>query len=146
MALSEELFQEILDDEVLVDRDKLIAGAKYGVPDSMRAKVWMYLLNICAWSQAFEGKRTENRVRYYKGLRPTTFPNIKNAVNTVVHERSLTEPNLSASVSNILCNYFSCDPNIHFTPGVVHLAIPLYMAARGDEVTEIGRASCRERV
>lgn len=49
------------------------------------------------------------------------FLSIKNAVNTVVHDLSIAESTLTASVSNILCSYFSCDPNIHFTPGIVNL-------------------------
>lgn len=135
MALNEEQFLEILDDDVLVDKHKLIAGAKYGVPESMRPKVWMYLLNISDSSHHFEGQQVEERVKYYKNLRPTTSLPIKNAVNTAVHNMmSLTDKNIAARISNILCNYFSCDPNISFNPGIVHLTIPLYMAS-GDEVS-----------
>ena len=46
MALSADQFQEILDEDILVDKEKLIAAARYGIPDSVRAKVWMYLLNV----------------------------------------------------------------------------------------------------
>lgn len=136
MSLNEEQFLEILDDDVLVDKEKLIAGAKYGVPDSMRPKVWMYLLNISDSSHHFEGQQIEERSKYYRSLRPTTFLPIKNAVNTAVHHMmSLTDHNIAACISNILCNYFSCDPNISFNPGIVNLAIPLYIASGGDEVS-----------
>ncbi|OHT06733.1 TBC domain containing protein [Tritrichomonas foetus] len=135
MSLTEEQFLEILDGDVLVDKDKLISGAKYGVPDSMRSKVWMYLLNISDSSHHFEGQQVEERNKYYKSLRPTTFLPIKNAVNTAVHHMALTDKNIAAKISNILCNFFSCDPNIHFNPGIVNLTIPLYTAADGDEVS-----------
>ena len=135
MSLTEEQFLEILDDDVLVDKEKLIAGAKYGVPDSIRSKVWMYLLNISDVSHHFESQQIEARRKYYANLRPTTFLPIKNAVNTAVHHMSLTDKNIAAKVSNILCNFFSCDPTIHFNPGMVNLAIPLYIASDGDEVS-----------
>lgn len=135
MALSAELFQEILDDDVLVDKEKLVAGAKYGVPESVRGKVWMYLLNISDSSHHFEGQQAEERVKYYHSLRPTTFLHIKNAVNTVIHQCALTELNITANISNILCKYFSCDPNIHFTSGIVNLTIPLFIASNRDEVS-----------
>jgi hypothetical protein len=135
MALSAELFQEILDDDVLVDKEKLISGAKYGVPDSMRSKVWMYLLNVSGSSHQFEGQQSEKRIHYYRSLRPTTFLYIKNAVNTVIHQLSLTRLNITAGISNILCNYFSCDPSIHFTSGIVNLTVPLYLASNKDEVS-----------
>jgi hypothetical protein len=135
MAFSTELFQEILDDDVLVDKDKLIAGAKYGVPDSMRSKVWMYLLNVSGSSHQFEGQQGEKRMHYYQSLRPTTFLYIKNAVNTVIHQMSLTRLNITAGISNILCNYFSCDPSIHFTTGIVNLTVPLYLASDRNEVS-----------
>ena len=135
MALSVEQFQEIMDDDVLVDKEKLIAGAKYGVPESVRSRVWMYLLNISVSSHHFEIQQMEEREKYYHSLRPTSFFPIKNSVNTVIHQMQLTELNISVGVSNILCNYFSCDPNISFTPGIVSLTVPLYLAANRDEVS-----------
>jgi hypothetical protein len=135
MALSAELFQEILDDDVLVDKHRLIAGAKYGISESMRAKVWLYLLDVSSSSQQAEGQQAENRLHHYKSLRPTMFLSIKNAVNTVAHELTLAESALTASVCNVLCNYFSCDPKIHFTPGIVNVAVTLYIGGNRDEVT-----------
>ena len=135
MALSAELFQEILDDDVIVDKDKLIAGAIYGVPESIRSKVWMYLLNVSDSSHHFEGQQAEERTRYYNSLNPATFLHIKNTVNTVIHHMQLTEMNISAGVSNVLCRYFTCDPNIHFQTGIVSLTIPLYVASGRDEVS-----------
>ena len=135
MSLTAELFQEILDDDVFVDRDKLIAGAKYGIPDGMRAKVWMYLLNVSDSSHHFEGQQVEERTNYYRSLKTTTFLHIKNAVNTIVHHMQLAEMNITAGVSNVLCKYFSCDQNIHFTPGIVNMTVPLYIASNNDEVS-----------
>jgi hypothetical protein len=135
MALSAELFQEILDDDVLVDKHKLIESAKYGIPESIRSRVWLYLLDVSSSSQQAEAQQAERRLQYYKSLRPTMFLSIKNAVNTVVHDLSIAESTLTASVSNILCSYFSCDPNIHFTPGIVNLTVSLYIGAHRDEVT-----------
>ncbi|KAH0785678.1 RabGAP/TBC [Histomonas meleagridis] len=144
MALSAEQFQEILDEDILVDREKLFTAAKYGVPESVRGKVWMYLLNVSDNSHQFEGKAVEERTRYYNSLRPNTFPYIKNAVNTAIHnmmvssfadKRIYFKDTMSSSIYNILSNYFSCEPNMHFTPGIVNLTIPLYIASGRDEVS-----------
>ena len=135
MSLTAELFQEILDDDVLVDKDKLIAGARYGIPDTMRSKVWMYLLNVSDSSHHFEGQQAEERNQYYRSMKVTTFLHIKNAVNTIVHRMQLTELNITAGVSNVLCHFFSCDQNIHFTPGIVNMTVPLFIASNKDEVS-----------
>lgn len=144
MALSVDQFQEILDEDILVDKERLIAASRYGIPDSVRAKVWMYLLNVSDNSHQFEGQAIEERTKYYNSLRPTTFLYIKNAVNTVVHNirvSNLADKMIrltdvtSKKLSNILCNYFSCEPNIHFTPNIVNLTIPLYVASGRDEVS-----------
>ena len=135
MAYSEEMFNEILDDDVLVDKEKLMTASYYGIPESVRSKVWMYLLNVSDSSHHFEGQQTEMRIKYYNSLRPTTFPYIKNAVNTVIHHMALTEENISAGLSNILCNYFSANPNVHFNTGIVSLTVPLYIASGKDEVS-----------
>ncbi|EAY12509.1 TBC domain containing protein [Trichomonas vaginalis G3] len=129
------MFLEILDDDVLVDKEKLMAASYYGVPDAVRAKVWMHLLNVSDSSHHFEGQQVVERTKYYKSLRPTTFPYIKNAVNTVIHHMALTEENISAGLSNILCNYFSCNPNVHFNMGIVSLTVPLFIASENDEVS-----------
>lgn len=135
MALSEELFQEILDDDVLVDKDRLIRGAKYGVPESVRPRVWMFLLNVSDRSHQFESQQLEERIQYYKGLKPKTFLHIKNAVNTIVHDVQLTGLNVTEGVSNVLCSYFSSDPNTHFTSEIVNMTLPLYIASNKDEVS-----------
>jgi hypothetical protein len=41
---------------------------------------------------------------------------------------------ITVGVSNVLCNYFSCDPNVHFTPEIANLTIPLFVASKYDEV------------
>jgi len=135
MAHSEEMFLEILDDDIIVDKEKLISASYYGVPDSVRSKVWMYLLNISDSSHHFEGQQSEERSKYYKTLRPTTFLYIKNAVNTAIHNMALTDMNITAGISNILSNYFSCNPNIPFSSGIVSLCIPLFIASGRNEVS-----------
>ena len=135
MAYSADMFSEILDDDVIVDKEKLIIASFYGIPDSVRSKVWLYLLNVSDCSHQFEAQQSEERIKYYKNLRPTAFLYIKNEVNTAIHNMSLTHMKISAGISNVLSNYFSCNPKFPFSSGIVSLTIPIFIATDHNEAT-----------
>lgn len=130
MAYSEEMFQEILDDDVLVDREKLSNVSYYGVPEKMRSKVWVFLL-----SDANHNFEEQQETKIYNNLSHAEFPHIKNTVNTVIHRMALVGLNNSAGLSNILCSYFSCNPNVHFQPGIASMLVPIYISSGENEVS-----------
>mmetsp|Transcript_22431 Transcript_22431/g.44486 ORF Transcript_22431/g.44486 Transcript_22431/m.44486 type:complete len:298 (-) Transcript_22431:135-1028(-) len=135
-TFSEAEFQELLNDESMVNIHRLREAARYGVPQSVRGEVWKFLLGVSKPDKSEEMSIRKRMVADFAKLqsKPSVPSAIIAKIRTDVHNFASRKADIDTNFfnsqdtrrnfENLLLVFLSTHSAVVYTPGLVNLVSP----------------------